>query len=59
MGKAPIAGRRGTVEPVSELIYSVISDSDRVLVLLLLILLYRQGADKILLAALLYIALDF
>ncbi len=47
------------MEPVSELIYSVISDSDRVLVLLLLILLYRQGADKILLAALLYIALDF
>lgn len=37
----------------------LLSDSDRMLVLALAYILYKQDADKLLLLALLYITLDF
>lgn len=47
------------MDPAGKLISSILGDRDRLLVFAILLILYKQGADKSLLAALLYIGLDF
>lgn len=46
------------MDPAGKLISSILSDRDRLLVFAILLILYKQGADRSLLTALLYIGLE-
>ncbi|MCM1334215.1 MAG: hypothetical protein NC084_09205 [Bacteroides sp.] len=47
------------MDPAGKLVSSILGDRDRLLIFAILLILYKQGADRALLIALLYIGLDF